>query len=345
MPITPRETRPQRAALPCWRCGQTTAKPPPLARCRPRRISQRPATPVTGASSPNSSSSRTRGTRRAFEPTASACSTPGRRLWTDSGIGRSSRWRPAPGGLGKQTHRPTILKAASGRLFRALVFSISAWGAAQADGSFPRVERHKEIVVLPFSRFRQAGHEDRCRPPPPVAAGNGAGGEGAWSVGSERAVTPRGECPKIPLSSIRSGACRHEGWHATRACIFTPKACQYPPFAGMTRLRTRQAAFLPTSPPSPRSTSAAYFAPPKQRRIGGMFGERTRRPPAQILGHIGRGASHGRGEESRLGPSRRAGAQRLRDSSTHPRWLKRGYPQTRLASTTIASDQATSIRN
>jgi hypothetical protein len=130
----------------------------------------------------------------------------------------------APGGLGKQTHRPTILKGGFGPPF------------LQADGSFPRAERHKEIVVLPFSRFRQAGHEDRCRPPPPVAAGNGAGGEGAWSVGSERAVTPRGECPKIPLSSIRSGACRHEGWHATRACFFTPKACQYPPFARMTRL-------------------------------------------------------------------------------------------------------------
>ena len=39
--------------------------------------------------------------------------------------------------------------------------------------------------------------------------------------------------------------------------------------------------------------------------IGGNWGERTRRPPAQILGHIGRGASHRRGEESRLGPSQR----------------------------------------
>jgi hypothetical protein len=62
-----------------------------------------------------------------------------------------------------------------------------------------------------------------------------------------------------------------------------------------------------------------------------MWGERTRRPPAQILGHIDRGATHGRGEESRLGPSQRAGSQRLRDSSTTPRWLKSRYPQPSLS--------------
>ena len=83
--------------------------------------------------------------------------------------------------------------------------------------------------------------------------------------------------------------------------------------------------------------------PPKPRRIGGIWGKRTRRPPAQILGRNGRGASHGRGEESRLGPSQRTGSQRRRDSSTTPRWLKSRYPQPRLASTTIASDQATSL--
>jgi hypothetical protein len=64
-----------------------------------------------------------------------------------------------------------------------------------------------------------------------------------------------------------------------------------------------------------------------------MWGERTRRPPAQILGRVGRGASHGRGEESRLGPSQRVGCQRRRDSSTTPRWLKSRYPHPRLAST------------
>ena len=37
------------------------------------------------------------------------------------------------------------------------------------------------------------------------------------------------------------------------------------------------------------------ICPPKPRRIGGIWGERTRRPPAQILGHIGRGASHDAG--------------------------------------------------
>ena len=47
------------------------------------------------------------------------------------------------------------------------------------------------------------------------------------------------------------------------------------------------------------------------------------------------------GSESRLGPSQRAGSQRRRDLSTTPAlWLKSRYPQPRLASTTIASDQA-----
>jgi hypothetical protein len=64
-----------------------------------------------------------------------------------------------------------------------------------------------------------------------------------------------------------------------------------------------------------------------------MLGEPTRSPPAQILGRIGRGPSHGRGEESRLGPSQRTGSQRRRDSSTTPRWLKSRYPPSRIAST------------
>jgi hypothetical protein len=34
------------------------------------------------------------------------------------------------------------------------------------------------------------------------------------------------------------------------------------------------------------------FALPKQPRMGAVWGERTGRPPAQILGHISRGASH-----------------------------------------------------
>jgi hypothetical protein len=69
--------------------------------------------------------------------------------------------------------------------------------------------------------------------------------------------------------------------------------------------------------------------PPKPRRIGGIWGERTRRPPAQILSRIGREASHGRGEESRLSPSQRTGLQQRRDSSRIPRWLKTRYPQPR----------------
>jgi hypothetical protein len=30
---------------------------------------------------------------------------------------------------------------------------------------------------------------------------------------------------KTPFEHFRSGAPRYEGWHATRACFFTPKAC------------------------------------------------------------------------------------------------------------------------
>jgi hypothetical protein len=50
-------------------------------------------------------------------------------------------------------------------------------------------------------------------------------------------------------------------------------------------------------------------------------------PRPKILGHIGRGASHGRGEDRVFGPSQRAGSQRLRDSSTTPHRIKCRYPQ------------------
>jgi hypothetical protein len=43
------------------------------------------------------------------------------------------------------------------------------------------------------------------------------------------------------------------------------------------------------------------------------------------------GGGEWRGEESRLGPSQRAGCQLLRDSSTTPRWLKSSYPQPSLS--------------
>jgi hypothetical protein len=42
-------------------------------------------------------------------------------------------------------------------------------------------------------------------------------------------------------------------------------------------------------------TVQRYFALRKQWLVGGIWGERTGRPPAQILGHIGRGASHDAG--------------------------------------------------
>jgi hypothetical protein len=45
-----------------------------------------------------------------------------------------------------------------------------------------------------------------------------------------------------------------------------------------------------------------------------------------------------RREESRLGLSQRAGCQRLRDSSTTPRWLKSRYPQPSLICSTLPED-------
>ena len=43
-------------------------------------------------------------------------------------------------------------------------------------------------------------------------------------------------------------------------------------------------------------------------------------------------------EESRLGPSQRACSQRLRDSSTTPRWLKSSYHQPSLICSTLPED-------
>jgi len=70
-----------------------------------------------------------------------------------------------------------------------------------------------------------------CRPPPQLwAKGNGRRRRVGERGRSERALTPRRQCAKLPLSSIRSGAHRYEGWHVTRACFSQPKTCQYPPF-------------------------------------------------------------------------------------------------------------------
>src|SRR5271167_2321118 len=53
-----------------------------------------------------------------------------------------------------------------------------------------------------------------------------------------------------------------------------------------------------------------YFGP-QQRRIGGTRGEQTRRrPPAQILGHIGRGVSHDAGRNKSRYPQPSLSARR-----------------------------------
>ena len=65
-----------------------------------------------------------------------------------------------------------------------------------------------------------------------------------------------------PFEHRPSGARRDTGWHATRACFFRPKACQYAPFMGMTRFaspRVRRPAaprLLSSSPCAGRPASA-----------------------------------------------------------------------------------------
>ena len=67
---------------------------------------------------------------------------------------------------------------------------------------------------------------------PPAPSGSarkkGTGGEGAsGNLGMLRArphVT-RIMREKTPFEHFRSGARRDKGWHATRACFFTPKTC------------------------------------------------------------------------------------------------------------------------
>ena len=75
----------------------------------------------TANASPNSSSSWTRGTRRACEPTPSASSIPGRRLWTATGIARSSPSRRALNRRRRHRRPDSFIDtkdAASGRLRR-----------------------------------------------------------------------------------------------------------------------------------------------------------------------------------------------------------------------------------
>jgi hypothetical protein len=64
-------------------------------------------------------------------------------------------------------------------------------------------------------------------PPAPFSslqAKKRTGGEGASESrgGSERASRRADNARKHPFEHFRSGARRSEGWHATRACFFTP---------------------------------------------------------------------------------------------------------------------------
>jgi hypothetical protein len=78
----------------------------PLARCRRPLISPSPATPATGAGSPNSSSSRRLATLPPCALMAFAFSPPGRTLWIDTGAAALSPLRlsrPSGSGLSKLT--------------------------------------------------------------------------------------------------------------------------------------------------------------------------------------------------------------------------------------------------
>ena len=90
------------------------------------------------------------------------------------------------------------------------------------------------------------------------------------------------------------------------------------------------------------------FAAIKQRRIGRIWGDRTRSPPAQILGRIGRGgASHGRGEEFDDGGRRYcegrascpAAARPDRDVivPVDPAWAEAGHPAAALPRQAMAA--------
>ena len=72
----------------------------------------------------------------------------------------------------------------------------------------------------------------RCRPPPSVVGKRERAAKARRREGSLRA-RPHATAAmrEASLSSIRGGARRYEGWHATRACFFPPKACQYLRFA------------------------------------------------------------------------------------------------------------------
>ena len=145
---------------------------------------------------------------------------------------------------------------------------------------------------------------------------------------------PRLVRPEATLFTLRLW-CADKLTEPTYRAIFTQFRIEWRASREEQRERERRRDGAPaegaTQPPRPHrrglicpSESAGRgwrICPPKPRRIGGIWAERTRRPPAQILSRIGRGASHGRGEESRLGPPQRVGSQRRRDSSTTPRWL------------------------
>jgi hypothetical protein len=72
-------------------------------------------------------------------------------------------------------------------------------------------------------------HLRRCHPPPPAVqerrerAAKARRNQGGSLRARPHATRIMRE--KTPFEHFRSGARRDKGWHATRACFFTPKTC------------------------------------------------------------------------------------------------------------------------
>jgi hypothetical protein len=101
-----------------------------------------------------------------------------------------------------------------------------------------------------------------CRPPPPVvqerrerAAKARRNGRGFCAPS---APSRHGDNARYPLRAFCSGARRYGGRHATRACYFTPKACQYPPFMGRRAPRLASEAPVPPRPAKPWARAARF---------------------------------------------------------------------------------------
>jgi hypothetical protein len=144
----------------------------------------------------------------------------------------------------------------------------------------PQFWTHAVVRARMWRRVR------RCRPPPPVVQERRERAAKARRNRGALRARPRAARITREVSASKhspSGARRYEGWHATRACFFTPKTCHYAPLRNDVPRRDDAPPHHPPLVPlaiasiTPSASAVSPRPGPTRRRGGGGALYRRRR--------------------------------------------------------------------